>query len=60
MKEALEDMIFQFGYRSVVNGKPVIFTGGLSALESAFEALGWDDPHYIPEEQIDNFLNPNK
>ena len=49
-KEALEDMVFQFGYRGVRNGKPMIWTGGLSALESAFEALGWDEPHYLPEE----------
>jgi hypothetical protein len=49
-KEALGDMVFQFGYRGVKNGKPVIHTAGLSALERAFEALGWDDPHYLPEE----------
>jgi hypothetical protein len=49
-KEALEDMVFQFGYCGVKNGKPVIHTAGLSALESAFEALGWNDPHYLPEE----------
>jgi hypothetical protein len=49
-KEALEDMVWQFGYRGVKNNKPVIHTGGLSALESAFEVLGWDDPHYLPEE----------
>ena len=50
MKEALEDMIFHFGYRGVVDNQPVIMTGGLSALESAFSALGWDDPHIIQEE----------
>ena len=49
-KEALEEMVWQFGYRSVHNGKPAIHTGGLSALESAFDTLGWDDPHYLPEE----------
>lgn len=49
MKEALEDMVFQFGYQGVVKGKPVISTGGLSALESAFSALGWDNPHILPE-----------
>jgi len=46
--EVLEDMVWQFGYRGVKNNQPVIHTGGLSALESAFEALGWDDPHYLP------------
>jgi hypothetical protein len=50
MEEALIDMVYQFGYRGVVNGKPVISTGGLSALESAFEALGWDDPYILSEE----------
>lgn len=48
--QVLEHMVFQFGYRAVKNGKPVIHTGGLSALEGAFEVLGWDDPHYLPEE----------
>ena len=50
LREALESMVWQFGYRGVKNGKPNIHTGGLSALEEAFEALGWDDPHYLPEE----------
>ena len=50
MKEALEDMVYQFGYRIVVDNKPAITTGGLSALEEAFDALGWDDPHILPEE----------
>ena len=48
-KEALEDMVWQFGYRGVKNNKPIIWTGGLSALEGAFEALGWEDPHYLPD-----------
>ena len=49
-KEALKSMVQQFGRRSVKSKKPVIHTGGLSALEEAFLALGWDDPHYLPEE----------
>jgi len=48
--EALQDMVFQFGYRGTKNNKPIIWTGGLSALEYAFDVLGWDDPHYLPEE----------
>ncbi len=48
-KEALEEMVWQFGYRGVKNKLPVIHTGGLGALESAFEALGWEDPHYLPD-----------
>jgi hypothetical protein len=31
----------------------VLYTGGLSALEGAFTALGWDDPHLIPAAQCD-------
>lgn len=46
-KEALESMVWQFGYRGTVGGKLAITNGGLSALEEAFEALGWDNPHYI-------------
>lgn len=49
-KEALECMVWQFGYRGVVDGKPTIWSGGLSALKEAFDALGWDNPHFIPEE----------
>lgn len=49
-REALESMVWQFGYRGIKGGKPNIHTGGLSALEEAFSALNWDDPHFIPEE----------
>jgi hypothetical protein len=43
-KDALEDMVQQFAYRGVSkNNKPMLYTGGMSALEGAFEALGWDD-----------------
>ena len=50
MKEALEDMVLQYGYRTIKDGQPAIWTGGMSALESAFRALGWDDPHILPED----------
>jgi hypothetical protein len=49
LREALEDMAWQFAYKGVKNGKSVLHTGGLSALESAFIALGWDDPHFIED-----------
>jgi len=52
LREALEGMVWQFGYRGVKSGRPIIWTGGLSALEEAFEALDWDDPHYLPEEDF--------
>uniref|UniRef100_A0A6M3JGN9 Uncharacterized protein n=2 Tax=viral metagenome TaxID=1070528 RepID=A0A6M3JGN9_9ZZZZ len=44
VREALEEMVWQFAYRGVQDGKPILYTGGLSALESAFAALGWSDP----------------
>ena len=44
-------MVWQFGHRGVKDSRPIIWTGGLSALESAFEALGWEDPHYLPDEE---------
>ena len=49
LRDALEDMVFQFGYRGVRDNKPIIHTAGLSALELAFDVLGWDDPHFIEE-----------
>ncbi|MBC8274801.1 MAG: hypothetical protein H8E40_07530 [Chloroflexi bacterium] len=48
-KDALQDMVWQFGFRGTKEGKPIIWTGGLSALEGAFEALGWEDLHYLPD-----------
>ena len=63
IKLALEAMVGQFGYRGVKHGKPMIWTGGLSALEEAFEALGWEDPHYLPEEgytcEIEGCMEPD-
>ena len=48
-KEALEDMVWQFAYRDTKGNKPVLHTGGLSALEGAFEVLGWEDPKVIED-----------
>lgn len=44
---ALEDMVRQFAYWSEKAGG--YWTGGLSALEEAFDVLGWEDPHPAPE-----------
>lgn len=54
-KEALEDMVWQFGYRSDGKGRrpPQLFTGGLSALEHAFSVLEWPDPKPCPEASCD-------
>lgn len=46
-RDVVEDMVFQFAYRDNDNERRWLSAGGLSALEYAFEALGWDDPHYI-------------
>lgn len=40
-RDALEGMARQFAYH---NDSGQIHTGGLSALEEAFEVLGWPDP----------------
>lgn len=51
IRDALESMVWQFAYRRAENGFPVLATGGLSALEEAFAALGWeDDAHVVDEE----------
>jgi len=44
LREALEDMVYQFAYSRTQDGEVIISTGGLSALEDAFETLGWPDP----------------
>ena len=41
---ALESMVWQFAYRS---DHGTLYTGGLSALEDAFEVLDWEDPHEV-------------
>lgn len=48
-RDALEDMVYQFGYDCVKDGQPALCTGGLSALEGAFAALGWAEPYVIPD-----------
>lgn len=48
-REALEDMVRQFAYTGIKHGGPVYHTGGLSALERAFDILGWEDPRPCPE-----------
>ena len=46
-REALESMVRQFAHwNDAVGGYT---TGGFSALEDAFEVIGWDDPHPAPE-----------
>ena len=45
LREALVDMCEQFAYSGDDGEGPMLYTGGLSALEDAFTALDWDDPH---------------
>lgn len=45
----IEDLVSQFAYEGATRGGlPALTTGGLSALENAFEILGWTDPHPAP------------
>ena len=48
-REVVEDLVCQFAYHGNDDTRHWLHTGGLSALESAFDALGWDDPHYMAE-----------
>jgi len=48
LKEALEDMCGQFSFWSERDGGGY-WTGGLSVLEDAFDALGWTDPMPAPD-----------
>jgi len=54
-REALEDMTNQFAYQWDGHGNkpPSIGTGGLSALEHAFDVLGWTDPQPAPDASCD-------
>lgn len=51
MKDALESMVWQFAHRTTVNERIALSAGGLSAMEEAFEALGWSDPHILSDEE---------
>lgn len=55
--EALEDMAYQFAYKNDGHKRtpPSLMHGGLSALEHTFRLIGWDNPHYCPEESCDVF-----
>lgn len=49
LREALEGMCRQFAFWS----KGSLWHGGLSALEEAFDVLGWGDLHPCPDMQCD-------
>ncbi len=49
MREFAEDVVYQFGYYGQYEGRLHIGHGGLSTLEYAFDILGWENPHPVPE-----------
>jgi hypothetical protein len=55
LREALEDMVWQFAYRfdGAAKRPPSLSTGGLSALEHAFSVLDWPDPKKCPDSSCD-------
>lgn len=48
--DCIEGLLWQFGIRGMEDGKRMLWAGGLSALEDAFEVLGWDDPHFVEDQ----------
>lgn len=49
MREFAEEVVYQFGYYCQNGGRLHITHGGLSTLEHAFDILGWENPHPVPE-----------
>lgn len=49
MREFARDVAYQFGYYCQNGGRLCITHGGLSTLEQAFDILGWENPHPVPE-----------
>ena len=49
MREFASDVAYQFGYYCQHKGRLHITHGGLSTLEWAFDILGWENPHPVPE-----------
>ena len=49
MRQFAQDVAYQFGYYCQYKGRLHIGHGGLSTLEWAFDILGWDSFHPVPE-----------
>ena len=49
IKDFAEDVACQFGYYCQNGGRLHVTHGGLSTLEWAFDILGWENPHPVPE-----------
>ena len=48
-REIIEGLVWQFGDRFSKRGVPYLGSGFLSAMEDAFDFLGWPDPKPCPE-----------
>ena len=49
MREFAQDVAYQFGYYCQHEGRLHITHCGMSTLEWAFDILGWENPHPVPE-----------
>ena len=49
IRDFAKDVVYQFGYYCQNKGRLHITHGGLSTLEQAFDILGWENPHPVPE-----------
>ena len=49
IKAFAKDVVYQFGYYCQNKGRLHITHGGLSTLEWAFDILGWENPHPVPD-----------
>jgi hypothetical protein len=52
LEGAVESLLYQFAFRCD-GDPPILWTGGLSALEEGFDALGWNDPKSVAELKCD-------
>lgn len=53
MREFASNVAYQFGYYCQHKGRLHITHGGLSTLEWAFDILGWENPHPVPEHECE-------
>ena len=53
VREFAADVAYQFGCYCMNGGRLHITHGGLSTLEWAFDILGWENPHPVPEHECE-------
>jgi hypothetical protein len=52
LEESLRDIANQYAHHETLeNGDESLTTGSMSALELAFQTLGWEEPHIIPKRE---------